>query len=760
MSERISVFTELFALGYNPIPIIWDGNKPVGYPEHVTDATGGKPNIEDVKRWLNNGFKDFNGIALKLFPPYGMFDFDLKNTTNKNLYKDWLQIINSTNPDILSKVCIESTKSGGYHVYVKHPKLDHKIPIARSPEGSETISLYTGGLLSFCYPSPNYALIHNEFSDVQELTNDELDLLINTAAIFNECEEHKVGENKIAVIDYPVEYENVCLQFDSKITDDAFDTLLNSIDLYEVKKKTYKNKKWIAYLRQGSSAEYSAKVYFKSRRVLLFSASMHKFPTWHDSAKMGDKTWSLSPSKIVFYKNNKNWTDAISEIKMICESIGIEIIEPDITEQKLIPEDRLKFPYDVFPEAIQNYINAHAIQPEYTANFMLTAVATALGNSAVLEAMTGYYVKPVFYLACIAHSGGGKSPGMKAAFKEIHNYDKILYESYKKQLSVYDDELALFEKDKKKTERPKKPNYPQMLINDSTIEKVAAILSVNPNGCCVYADELSGFISRMNQYKNGDDVQKWLELWSGGSILLQRMSREETRVEDPFCCIAGGIQPAIIDLLAKGENEHNGFYQRFLFAYPEQQPKSEWQQVIIHPIILSDFHHLFNDYIVAREKFKSIYHLSAKANEMYAAWFNYKNIQYNKATSDHIKGIISKYQNYCLRFALLCQCMHERQQRTHFIDEVNMERAIRLTEHYLGMMNKVTKLLVPESPIDKLQEHYAALYHSLPEMFTIKVAQETGKTHGLKDNSVKTFVIRNTGKIFKLVERGTYEKIY
>lgn len=67
----LSTFTELFALGMNPIPVIWDLNtkQVTNYPKHETDITAGRPQLQDVERWLNNGFKNFNGIALKLYPP-------------------------------------------------------------------------------------------------------------------------------------------------------------------------------------------------------------------------------------------------------------------------------------------------------------------------------------------------------------------------------------------------------------------------------------------------------------------------------------------------------------------------------------------------------------------------------------------------------------------------------------------------------------------------------------------------------------------
>lgn len=761
----LQTFTELFALGFCPMPVIWDIEKRIvsKYPEHQTDITDGRVTLQDVERWLNNGFKNFNGVALKVYPPYGMIDFDVKNTTNKNLYKDWLEIINATNPEILRKVCIETTKSEGFHVYIKYHKLDHKIPIARNPVGSETISIYTGGLLSFCYPSPGYQLIHNSFEDVQELTDDEFQLLVNTGAIFNECPDFKVGQNKVALVNYPTEYENICIQFDTQLTNEGFETLLNSINLFRTDNHLFKNKLWSAFLRKGSNASYSAKAYFnKNKRLLIFSASMVDFPTWHDSERSGDNTWSLSPSKIVYYKNKKDWINTIEEIKFIAESIGLELAEQQpVTHQTIQDESRLKFPYDIFPESIQNYISFQVIQHEYLAASILAALSAAIGNTVVLEAMEGFMIKPILYMAIVAPPGASKTPAMRKSFEPLENYDSKLYEQYKSSLENYKLELALYEKDKKKTDKPDKPNFPQTLIKDSTIEMVIKILSHNDKGCCIFADELSGFIKRMNQYKDGDEVQKWLELWSGSPILLQRISRDENKVQEPFCSIVGGIQPGVLDYLSKEENQHNGFFHRFLFVYPKPDRKAGWQKMEVPALVKHRYKCTIEDILKHRDNLdKTVYLLSNEANALFKDWFDYKNDKYNKATNDNTKGIIAKYQEYCLRFALLIQVTHDEYYRGNIVSVNNMERAIRLTEYFLGNMAKAIKILSPETPVDKLQPPYDNFYSSLPDNFTLKTALEIGKNIGIKAPTVKTFLYRTAKNLFNQLEKGKYEKVY
>lgn len=756
---NISAFKDFYENGLFAIPVTFDTTtkEVTTYPQHKEDSTGigGVPTIEDVQRWLKN-VKDHNGFALKLFPPYGMFDFDLKNTSNKNIYQDWLRTIEATNPDVLRKICIESTRSNGYHVYIKYAKLKEKIAVARS-EGKEVISVYTGGLLSFCAPSPGYQLIHNDFSDIEELTDDEFELLLTSAAHFNEDKEFKIGDKLVAITEYPYEYESVLLQFDEKCTDDVFEELLNAIDLFQVESRN-KHLKYTPFLRKGSTANYSAKVYFKSKRLLIFSASMSDYPTWHDSTGEGDTKWVLTPSKILYYKNKRSWPDTLAELSMIADSAGLDIIEgTPVTHQPLVVDDRLKFPYDIFPEAVQAFIFSQVIQHEYLAGATLVALSTAIGNSVVLEAMDGYNIKPVLYMAIVAPPGASKSPALKKAFKPLEEYDEELYRQYGLQIEEFKLNISRYEKDKKHMEKPEKPPFPQTLIKDSTIEMVVKILSNNKRGCCVLADELSGFLARMNQYKTGDEVQKWLEMWSGSPILLQRITRDENKVQDPYCNVVGGIQPGVLESLGKEENEHNGFYHRFLFVYPTPKDKESWLQVSVSQSVKQNFQHLFSQLLLQRNDNTTAYRLSDKANAIYKDWFDYKNRKYNSATSDHVKGIISKYQDYCLRLALLLQVIQDGSTRTGIVNESSMERAVRLTEYFLANMHKATKLLAPETPVDKLNGVYAELYNKLPQAFTTKNMVEIGRGLKMKDGTIKTFFFRNKG-LFTEIKKGQYEK--
>ena len=447
------------------------------------------------------------------------------------------------------------------------------------------------------------------------------------------------------------------------------------------------------------------------------------------------------------------------KIQMICDSIGIELKQKPI-EQQPLRQDRMQFPYDIFPDYVTEYIKCHNIQHEYIASFIFSALTTAIGNTCYLEALDGYFVKPIIYLAVVANAGSAKSPSMKIAFDFLTQKDNERFIEYKKKKSSYLEEKAIFDKDKKSNTPPTLPILSQTIIQDATIETVINVLQYNNKGCVLMADELIGFIKRMNAYKQGDDLQKWLEMWDGSSIMLQRITREETKIIDYTCNVVGGIQPGVLDQLSNGENAYNGFYHRFLFSYPNPQEKASFEQIYKPTHLKERVTALFSDLYAHRENdVKTHYTMYPEAMQLYKRWHDYKNTYYNKANNDNIKGIIAKYQGYCLRFALIIQAINDGNYRVGYIMQDSMERAIRLTEYFFANMNKALKLLDPETPIDSLKPPYDKIYFELPEIFTMKSGIFIADKHKVKTSAFKMFVLRQKDLFKKGTDIGVYEKI-
>jgi hypothetical protein len=70
----------------------------------------------------------------------------------------------------------------------------------------------------------------------------------STAAMFNEDEEYKPGQSTVQLIDISGGVRKCLFAFDIKCTDELFDTLLNSIHLYEVKDRRLFQKKTLLHI--------------------------------------------------------------------------------------------------------------------------------------------------------------------------------------------------------------------------------------------------------------------------------------------------------------------------------------------------------------------------------------------------------------------------------------------------------------------------------------------------------------------------------
>ena len=80
--------------------------------------------------------------------------------------------------------------------------------------------------------------------------------------------------------------------------------------------------------------------------------------------------------------------------------------------------------------------------------------------------------------------------------------------------------------------------------------------------------ELAGLFANMRRYSRGRDDQFWLEAWTGGRYVVERMNRVAVVVEHLLIALLGGFQP---DALARSfAGDQNGMYSRFLFAWPAE----------------------------------------------------------------------------------------------------------------------------------------------------------------------------------------------
>lgn len=748
---------ELASIGLKPIPLKWD-----------IATKSGKPTIEHSKVLADtemNGLLvgSYNGIGLKLYPPFFMIDFDLKNTDDKSIFNEWRQMVNAELPDLIRKICIESTRSNGYHVYAKCSLVSKKTMLARSVSGAEVISYYTGGVLSFCYPTPGYDIIAGSMEELEELTAHELEVLTAICAHFDAYID-KTSTAKI-IVTYPEQYLQTCRDFDERITDDGFDQLLADMTLEEVRDYRYKAKdKHVAYLRKGSNAKFSAKVYYKSRKALLFTTSIAGFPSHADYHPDRPGEWILTPTKIIYYRNGGDWSKAIDEILTIADSLGIEIARPETPPTT-------EFPYHVFPEPIRQSIfdvAYHRSIPEhFIATSCLWTISSLAGNAYVNDALPD--TENIIYALLVAPVSVGKTPSVKvAAFEPLRKAMAQDEAEFQQQLESW-NAAKQAAASKKKTFADPRPKRYQPLIMDGTTESFTSLHTDQRNGFGVFYDEAETIFNAGAYKQINDSITFFTKAFSGGVLNVTRVDREKERViPDVNINLIAGTQPDRVINIFSQDAINAGFPARFLMVYSdyrqlntESDPFSqsvrlcrEWQDLLVCLYNFGKAHNKdgLHRIVAMTDEAKAIY------REYYRNGLHEANNRIEQREHPVLIGLGAKMSAYLMRLTQLLAIMYDCDRPV--IDAEIMRMGYDLYRYY---WQSTASLITESASVAEtgLPKDLERLYQALPTgKFTRAQAIDVCKELNLSDRKFDLSMrSRKFKDLFKVHGPGVYERL-
>jgi len=146
-----------------------------------------------------------------------VIDIDEKYSLDGNLFKNYKRLIGEVSKDLLKKLVVQKTPSGGHHFIYRCQHIEGNLKLAQryttDQEKNETylaeikagtskedavkraandkvrVLLETrgeGGQI-VCYPSKGYEIVYGDFYSIKEISIDERETLINIARQFNEC---------------------------------------------------------------------------------------------------------------------------------------------------------------------------------------------------------------------------------------------------------------------------------------------------------------------------------------------------------------------------------------------------------------------------------------------------------------------------------------------------------------------------------------------------------------------------------------------
>jgi hypothetical protein len=265
-------------------------------------------------------------------------------------------------------------------------------------------------------------------------------------------------------------------------------------------------------------------------------------------------------------------------------------------------------------------------------------------------------------------------------------------------------------------EKPAKPKLSTCYVSDITTEALAGVLRDNPCGVALIRDELTAWITAMDQYRargRGSDRQFFLAAWAGEAVSVHRKNQDDgpVFVPHPFIAIVGGIPPDLLGRL-RGENAiSDGFLDRILFGFPEPWPaRGETWECIPDELTrawsdtLSFLWGLKQEHEDEGGLKPGIVHLESNARKSWEKFTKDLADQMNdRSFPDYLRGPWSKMKGYCARLALILHFLRLATGETQdeVVDDEDLARASSLVSYFQAHARKVYCAIDADEEIEK-----------------------------------------------------------
>ncbi|QDU73497.1 hypothetical protein Pan97_04700 [Bremerella volcania] len=381
------------------------------------------------------------------------------------------------------------------------------------------------------------------------------------------------------------------------------------------------------------------------------------------------------------------------------------------------------FPIEFLPEPVCSFVRdgARAIGCDevFLALPLLSALASAIGDSRCLRLKDGWEVLPILWTAVVGESGTAKTPAFKAALSAVRTRENENLEEYDGLIRQHEDAIAIYDKQFQKWKKgsnadelpPVKPVEPQAtrhIVDDTTLEALVPILKSNPRGLLLARDELSGWLSSFDRYtqgKGGGDAARYLSMHTGGEVTIDRKSGipKTLRVPRSIVSITGGIQPAVLKKTLGRDHFESGMAARFLLSHPPRRAK-KWTETGIsyeQQQCLSDvFDRLYSlepEIVEDVNRDPAVITLSKSVKSLYTTFYD-RHAKEQSELSGELASAWSKLEEYAARLALVIHCVRWAAKDANLkndrsIDGDTLCMALELTEWFKHETRRVYQIM-------------------------------------------------------------------
>ena len=429
---------------------------------------------------------------------------------------------------------------------------------------------------------------------------------------------------------------------------------------------------------------------------------------------------------------------------------------------------RSGLPLDAFPQKLQEIIFevAHIEQfdMEYLTMSLLSAAATAIGNSCHIRIRGSWKSCPALYVILIGRPGQGKTPPLDYAFRPLQEHDFLLVSKFIEENKRY---AELNAGNKGNAIDTDKPVLVQTILSDLTQEAMMRIHNDNQRGIVILVDEIMGFFNSIYRYNDSPLLTQLLTAYSGKPLKVSRCNNPvPIIIPHPCINIIGTTQTQRIGELFTKENVSSGLIDRILFLHPKNReiPKMEENQNVGSQdndgaesvyrkwkAIIDKLLSLEPDYDEKGIIMPKVLDMDEDAFRCFAKW---KNALVEKANGVEDERLIDsrmmKADSNVARLALIFQLLGWACDEIHmqYIDVRSVQAAIRMYD-YLELSYQGIKSVIQTEAMPPLKKAFLDLVQ--PD-FTTADAIKAGSEIGICESTVKK-------NLAKMCEEQTIQKM-
>ena len=408
-----------------------------------------------------------------------------------------------------------------------------------------------------------------------------------------------------------------------------------------------------------------------------------------------------------------DWLDVFVRDGREAVKNAFENVTPwDYTQVLDVEEDEedkpVLFPVENFPSALRAFITETAASFPVPVDMIgvpvLVLAGAAIGATRRIRLKAGWEESSALYAAIVAPPGALKSPALAAVAVPVYEKQKQHKKEYEQSKQQHEGDLALYARDLGAYQKghssvppikPKPPTLERSWTGDTTVERLAGLLSENSRGFPIIRDELSAWVKSLNQYKGGkgSDKQFYLSAWNSAAIAVDRQSKP-ILIDHPFLSVVGCIPPDVLPDLDDESGREDGFLHRLLFTY--LPPHSvRWTETVVSSSVKEAYTQLMARLyaLTMADAGPVVLELHPLAKTLFMKWHDEHCAKLEAPhLSPILKGFHAKLKGYAARFALI-HALCENPEATE-IPPKSIAAACDLVDYFAGQCHLVAPFLV------------------------------------------------------------------